>query len=65
MDISEAVWRKSQASTSEGQCVMVATNLPGHILVKDSKNPQGPVLDFTPTEWSAFLTGATNGEFSI
>ena len=33
------------------------------VLVRDSKNPDGPVLTFTPDEWQAFLTGAQAGEF--
>ncbi|WP_352244292.1 DUF397 domain-containing protein [Microtetraspora sp. NBRC 13810] len=43
----------------------VATNLPGIIAVRDSKNPQGPALVFTPGEWKAFLKGANQGEFDI
>jgi hypothetical protein len=31
--------------------------------IRDSKNPQGPVLRFTPGEWDAFLAGALAGEF--
>ncbi|GLW06246.1 hypothetical protein Misp01_13760 [Microtetraspora sp. NBRC 13810] len=52
-------------SGDNGQCVEVATNLPGIIAVRDSKNPQGPALVFTPGEWKAFLKGANQGEFDI
>jgi hypothetical protein len=31
--------------------------------VRDSKNPHGPMLQFTPAEWRAFLAGARCGEF--
>jgi hypothetical protein len=31
--------------------------------VRDSKNPTGPALIFTPGEWDAFLAGAKDGEF--
>jgi hypothetical protein len=56
-----AVWRKSSASQSD-DCVEVA--FVGHsILVRDSKDPAGPFLTFTPAEWSAFLAGVENGEF--
>lgn len=58
-------WRKATASAAEGQCVEVARNLPGKVLVRDSKNPNGPVLAFTPGEWTAFLDGAGKGEFDI
>jgi len=32
-------------------------------LVRDSKNPDGPVLTFTQTEWIAFKAGMVAGEF--
>jgi hypothetical protein len=31
--------------------------------VRDSKNPAGPALIFTPSEWDAFTTGVQVGEF--
>jgi hypothetical protein len=31
--------------------------------VRDSKNPNGPALIFTPAEWDAFVGGAKDGEF--
>ncbi|WP_214319973.1 DUF397 domain-containing protein [Nonomuraea sediminis] len=65
VNLDEAEWRKSTASGDNGQCVEVATNLPGIVAVRDSKNPQGPALIFTPGEWKAFLTGAGKGEFDI
>ncbi|MEU1386303.1 MULTISPECIES: DUF397 domain-containing protein [unclassified Nonomuraea] len=65
LNLDDAQWRKSSASADTGQCVEVATNLPGIIAVRDSKNPQGPALIFTPEEWKAFLHGADQGEFNI
>jgi uncharacterized protein DUF397 len=34
-------------------------------LVRDSKNPAGPVLAFTPDEWAAFLDEAKSGGFDL
>ncbi|MEO3852927.1 DUF397 domain-containing protein [Streptomyces sp. B8F3] len=49
-------WRKSSYSNSEGgECVEVAP-VPGAVHVRDSKDPHGPHLCFTPEAWSAFLT---------
>lgn len=56
MDLSRADWRKSTFSSSNGgQCVEVADNLPGIVAVRDSKNPHGLALIFTPEDWSAFI----------
>jgi len=64
MDLSNAVWRKSSLSgPNGGQCVEVATDLPGAVAVRDSKNPHGPNLLFTPGEWRAFVGGIKSGEF--
>jgi hypothetical protein len=31
--------------------------------VRNSRQPDGPALIFTPAEWGAFLGGACDGEF--
>jgi hypothetical protein len=55
MDLSRADWRKaSYSSTNGGDCVEVARNLPGAVAVRDSKDPAGPALAFSPQEWTAF-----------
>jgi hypothetical protein len=65
-DVTRAVWRKSSYSSGNGgQCVEVARNLPDVVAVRDSKNPEGPALVFTPEEWRAFLDGVRAQEFSL
>lgn len=65
-DIDGAIFRKSSYSGSNGGgCVEIASNLPGVIAIRDSKDPGGPALLFSPDEWKAFLAGITGGEISL
>jgi hypothetical protein len=59
---SGLAWRKAQSSIGNGACLEVAP-INGMIAVRDSKNPQGPILTYTAPEWQAFLDGAKKGEF--
>jgi len=56
------VWRKSSYSgTNGGNCVEVARTLPAAIAVRDSKDPDGPRLIFTPQDWAAFTAAIRSG----
>jgi hypothetical protein len=57
-----ATWRKSAKTQANGQCVEVA-RVGEAIGVRDSKDPAGPVLTFTLSEFEAFLDGVHHGEF--
>lgn len=76
MDLTDARWVKSSFSGDNGgNCVEVAelkdaVDGPGHkaehadlIAVRDSKDPDGPKLFFTPAEWEAFINGVKAEEF--
>lgn len=52
------VWRTSSYSGSGSDCVEVAP-APAGVLVRDSKNADGPVLAVTITSWQAFLATVT------
>jgi hypothetical protein len=56
-------WVKSSLSFANGNCVEVADLPDGEVGVRNSRDPDGLVLQFTPDEWSAFLGGVRNGEF--
>jgi hypothetical protein len=54
--LPEPMWRTSTRSSSNGgNCVEVADNLPGRVLIRDSKDPTGPVLTFDPAAWQVFV----------
>ena len=56
------VWRKSSYSASNGgDCVEVAAAPPAAIAVRDSKDPGGPKLIFTPAAWAAFTEQIRTG----
>jgi hypothetical protein len=60
MELTGAVWHKSTRSNGHGgDCVEVADNLPEVVGVRDSKDPTGPVLTFTPPAWQGFLAALT------
>jgi hypothetical protein len=54
-EFSNAQYRKSSYSGTGNDCVEVASNLPGVVAVRDSKNPSGPALAFSPGAWREFL----------
>ena len=55
MDLTSATWRKSSHSGGNGgNCVEVAVLAGGRRAVRDSKDPAGPALTFSPAAWRAF-----------
>jgi hypothetical protein len=45
---------KSSYSNAGGECVEVARNNPDTVAVRDSKDPDGPILRLTPEAWACF-----------
>ncbi len=74
-DRSPEGWRKSPYSNNGGNCVEIAvlgrdqmpadckTEASRLFVMRDSKNPAGPRLYFTPGEWDAFARGMKDGAF--
>jgi hypothetical protein len=55
-------WRKAKRSMNNGNCTEVATAA-GVVVVRDSKDPYGPVLRYAATSWLSFLSAARQGGF--
>ncbi|MFJ5883448.1 DUF397 domain-containing protein [Kitasatospora cineracea] len=60
-DKPEQFVKSSYSNGQGGDCVEWDLNHVGR--VRDSKDPDGPRLNFTPEAWSAFVTAVANGEF--
>ncbi|WP_280836228.1 DUF397 domain-containing protein [Micromonospora sp. A200] len=49
-------WRKSTKSGGNGgSCVEIADNMPGAVLVRDTKDREGGTLNFDPQSWQSFV----------
>ncbi|MTE17486.1 DUF397 domain-containing protein [Nocardia aurantiaca] len=64
IDLSGAEWFKSSHSGSQSDCVEVAWLSEGSVGIRDSKNPTGPALMFTPGQWDAFTAHVIDGKFN-
>lgn len=56
-------WQKSSYSNNGGNCVETGLGLPGAVPVRDSKDPHGPALMFSPDAWASFVQGVQGGDF--
>lgn len=63
-ELPPVTWRKSRRSNPSGNCVECAV-LPGDagIAVRNSRDPEGPALIYTPAEIEAFILGVRDGDF--
>jgi hypothetical protein len=53
-------WRKASRSATTGECVEVAA-APGYVAIRDSKNPDGAILDCSADNFRALLAAVKNG----
>ncbi|WP_433662996.1 DUF397 domain-containing protein [Nocardia sp. CA-128927] len=64
-DLSNAAWFKSSHSSPDQDCVEVAFLDGGTVGVRDSKNPTGPALAFSSSEWDTFTMGVAGGVLDL
>ncbi|MEU8803284.1 DUF397 domain-containing protein [Spirillospora sp. NPDC048819] len=57
-------WRKATASQGSQGCVELAP-LAGGLVVRDSKNPDGPTLLFGRSAWCELTDRVNRGEFDL
>ena len=57
-------WRTSSACPNGSACVEIAMTSNRGVLMRDKKDPQGPVLSFSGDAWDSFVAGARAGEFT-
>lgn len=50
----EFAFTKSSYSSSAGECIEVAANIPNTVAVRDSKDADGPILRLSPAAWTEF-----------
>ena len=62
-DLADAQWRKAKASGTNGNGCMELANVGDLVVLRDSKNPEGPVQVYSRYELACFLDGAKAGEF--
>jgi Domain of unknown function (DUF397) len=66
METVDQRWRKSSYSgNGGGNCVEVASNMPGVVAVRDSKNPDGPVLTVETAGWQEFIADVKAGRHNL
>lgn len=58
--MSDVQWRKSSHSGNQGECVEVASS-EEEVLLRDSKDPEGPWFRFTHDAWAGLLAQVGRG----
>ena len=62
LDIADLQWRKARRSANNGACVEVAA-AGLRVLVRDTKDQDGPVMRYSSNAWRAFLAHAKADRF--
>lgn len=60
MQTMSAPWRKSSYSANGGQDCVEAGNVPGLVLIRDTKDQEGALLAFSAGAWARFTASVIN-----
>jgi hypothetical protein len=63
-EVSDLQWRTARRSAGNGACVEVAPTAEA-ILIRDSKDQDGPIVPYPGSSWRAFLVDAKKGRFDL
>ncbi|MFF9038546.1 DUF397 domain-containing protein [Streptomyces sp. NPDC014892] len=61
-DLGAQDWHRPWSDDAGGACVEVKKLADGRVAVRQSTDPDGPALLFTPREMTTFLAGVKAGE---
>jgi hypothetical protein len=64
LEVGDLQWRTARRSAGNGACVEVAPAA-GTILIRDSMDREGPVVQYSSNSWRAFLGAAKDGRFDL
>lgn len=65
-ELSLPGWRKaSRSMAGNGDCVEAAAQVAGDIMIRDSKDPHGPILQYPTDSWHIFVRNAKQGRYDV
>jgi len=62
---NELAWRKSSFSQAQSECIEISESIPGTVPVRDSKDPEGPVLIFPAETFASFVAAVKSGQLPM
>jgi Domain of unknown function (DUF397) len=63
-DSSHVTWRKGSRSGGNGGACIEIADMTRAVAVRDSKDPDGGMLAFSPSEWSTFADRIKGGDLT-
>jgi hypothetical protein len=64
VEVLASDYRKASRSVHNGACVEVGSTS-AHVLVRDSINPAGAVINYPQAAWQGFINSAKVGAFDL